>query len=272
MARLILSIYNILGNIFIWPLCLFLFRHSNFKDTLGLRLAFKLPPVPKGDLIWLHASSLGEVRAITPMIEALKSKRPDCRICLSIMTAAGREAASRISGIDIILPMPFDLAWIMRRYIMYLKPSILVIVETEIWPNLLIQARKAHVKTIFINARIAEKAFNRYKIVGSLMAYILNPSRILASSTENASRFTALGARQVEVFGNIKFDTMRKINPDKVYGIRQTLQCSNRPVFIAGSTREGEERPVMEAIREADYRCRNCFASLPRGIRKAFPF
>jgi 3-deoxy-D-manno-octulosonic-acid transferase len=251
MARLILGIYNILGNIFIWPLCLCLYRHSNFKDTLMQRLAFKIPAVPHGELIWLHASSLGEVRAITPMIAALKSKRPDCRICLSSMTATGRQAASGIKGIDLILPMPFDLAWVMRCYFTYLKPKILVIVETEIWPNLLIQAQKAHVETMFINARISLKAFNRYKMIRPLMAHILNNARILASATENASRFTALGAGQVEVFGNIKFDTMRKANPANLLNLKQALKCGDRPVFIAGSTRKGEERLVIEAIREA---------------------
>lgn len=251
MARLILGIYHILGNILIWPLCLCLCRHPNFKDTLLLRLAFKLPHAVPGDLIWLHASSLGEVRTIARIIAVLKSKCPDCRICLSSMTAVGRQAASGIKGIDFILPMPFDLSWVMRHYMAYFNPKVLVIIETEIWPNLLIQARKANVKTIFINARISAKAFNRYKMIKPLMANILNPARILASSDENASHFSALGARQVEVFGNLKFDTMPAIHPEKALYIRQTLPCGNRPVFIAGSIREGEERIVMEAIHEA---------------------
>lgn len=251
MGHVILFIYNILGNMLIWPLCLCLYRHPNFKNTFMQRLAFKFPDVPHGELIWLHASSLGEVRTIARIIEALKSKRPDCRICLSSMTAAGRQAASGIKGIDFILPMPFDLSWVMRRYMMYLKPKVLVIIETEIWPNLLIQARNAHVKTMFINARISVKAFNCYRIIKPLMANILNPARILASSDENASHFTALGAQQVEVFGNLKLDTIPAINPEKVLNIRQTLRCGNRPVFIAGSIREGEERIVLEAIREA---------------------
>ena len=216
-----------------------------------LRLAFKLPVVPRGDLIWFHAASLGEVKAISTLIEMLKSQRPDCCICLSSMNATGRKAASMIKGIDLILPMPFDLAWIMRRYLAHLKPKVLVIVETEIWPNFLIQARKARVETIFINARISPKSFNRYKMIKSLMKNIFSNARILAVSNEDAARYSALGAKKVEVFGNLKFGNTPVINPEKEREIRRMLQCAERPVFIAGSTREGEEQFVIEAIKTA---------------------
>ena len=251
MARLILGIYNVLANLFVWPLCFYVRRHPNFQGTLSLRLACKLPHVPSGDLIWFHGASMGEVKAVAALIEALKAKRPDCRICLSSMTATGRQAAERINGVDFILPMPFDLSWVMRRYLKRLKPQVLVIVETEIWPNLLNQARKAGVRTLFVNARISGKTFKRYKLIRPLMAHILSQTSILAIAPEDASRFKALGAPQVEVFGNLKFDTVQSIDPAKSLILRRTLQCGERPVFIAGSIREGEEKLVMDAIRDA---------------------
>ncbi|MDM7988607.1 MAG: 3-deoxy-D-manno-octulosonic acid transferase [Smithella sp.] len=260
MATLILGIYNILANILVWPFCIFFNNHSNFKNTLMQRLALKLPVVPHGELIWFHASSLGEVNAISTLIEIVKSKQPDCSICLSSMTATGRKAASMIKGVDLVLPMPFDLSWIMRRYIEHLQPKVLVIVETEIWPNLLMQAKKAKVKTLFINARVSPKSFNRYKMIKSLMTNILDNARILAVSAEDAGRYAALGAKQVEVFGNLKFDNMQTINPDKKIHIRRMLYCGDRPVFIAGSTREGEERFVIEAIRDARTRIPRMFS------------
>ena len=216
-----------------------------------LRLAFKLPVVPHGELIWFHAASLGEVKAIGNLITVLKTQRPDCLICLSSMNATGRKAAAMIKGIDLILPMPFDISWIMRRYMAHLKPRVLVIVETEIWPNLLMQAQKAHVKTIFINARMSSKSFNHYKMFKSLMTNLFSNTRVLAVSSEDAERYAALGAKKVEVFGNLKLDNMPVINLEKEREIRRMLQCVDRPVFIAGSTREGEEPFVMEAIKTA---------------------
>ncbi|MBP9013409.1 MAG: hypothetical protein KBG22_07365 [Smithella sp.] len=251
MATLILLIYNILVNIFVWPFCLFVYHHSNFKNTLMLRLAFKIPVFPHGELIWFHAASLGEVKAISKLIDVLKSQRPNCFICLSSMNASGRKAAAMIKGIDLVLPMPFDISWIMGRYMAHLKPKVLVIVETEIWPNLLIQARKAHVKTIFINARMSSKSFNHYKMFKSLMTHILSNVRVLAVSSEDAERYATLGAKKVEVFGNLKLGNMPVINPEKERELRRMLQCGDRPVFIAGSTREGEEQFVIEAIQTA---------------------
>lgn len=216
-----------------------------------LRLAFKIPVFPHGELIWFHAASLGEVKAISKLIDVLKSQRPNCFICLSSMNASGRKAAAMIKGIDLVLPMPFDISWIMGRYMAHLKPKVLVIVETEIWPNLLIQARKAHVKTIFINARMSSKSFNHYKMFKSLMTHILSNVRVLAVSSEDAERYATLGAKKVEVFGNLKLGNMPVINPEKERELRRMLQCGDRPVFIAGSTREGEEQFVIEAIQTA---------------------
>jgi len=260
MARVILAIYDLLALVLIGPLCLYIRRHPNFAGTLRLRLSLKLPGPHEGDLIWFHGASLGEVKAAAALIEAIKARRPDCRICLSSMTATGRQAASKIKAVDMILPMPFDLPWIMRRYFDRLKPKALVIVETEIWPNMLAQARIAGVKTFFVNARLSEKAFGRYRLVKPLLEHVLQGARVLAIAEADAGRFKALGGRKVEVLGNLKFDALTHVDPARAECIRATLGCGERPVFIAGSVREGEERSVMDAVIEARLKIPGLFA------------
>jgi 3-deoxy-D-manno-octulosonic-acid transferase len=251
MALLILGLYNLLATLLVWPLCLLVRRHPNFKDTLRLRLSLKLPARPHGQLIWFHGTSLGEVKGVAGLIMALKAQRPDITICLSTMTATGRQAAGSIAGVGLILPFPFDLAWVMRRYLRHLAPQALVIVETEIWPNLLMEAQKAGVRTLFVNARLSKKAFRRYQWIKPLTRRVFRQAEVLAIAPEDESRFKILGAQRVDVLGNLKFDAMRASDPDRARAIRASLQCGERPVFIAGSVREGEEAMVMDAIRSA---------------------
>jgi 3-deoxy-D-manno-octulosonic-acid transferase len=269
MAALILGLYNLIGTLFVWPLCLLVRRHPNFKGTLRLRLSLMLPARPQGELLWLHGASLGEVKAVARLIAALKARRPDITIALTTMTATGRQAAGTIAGVDLILPFPFDLAWVMRRYLRQLAPQALVIVETEIWPNLLMEAQKAGVQALFVNARLSEKAFRWYHWMGPLTKRILQEAEILAIATEDASRFKMLGAQRIDVLGNLKFEAIRASDPGRARAIRASLRCGDRPVFIAGSVREGEETMVMDAIRFAKERLPDIFPIIaPRHVER----
>jgi 3-deoxy-D-manno-octulosonic-acid transferase len=260
MASLILRLYNLLATLLVLPLCLLVHRHPNFKDTLRLRLSLKLPARPHGQLFWFHGASLGEVKAVAGLLTALKARRPDITLCLSTMTATGRQAAGSIAAVDLILPFPFDLAWVMRRYLRHLAPQALVILETEIWPNLLIEAQKAGVRTLFINARLTQKAFRRYQWITPLTRRVFRQAEVFAISPEDVSRFQILGAQRVDVLGNLKFDAMRASDPSKASAIRATLQCGDRPVFVAGSVREGEEGMVIDAIRSAHHQLPGIFS------------
>jgi 3-deoxy-D-manno-octulosonic-acid transferase len=259
MAALMLGFYNLMATLLVWPLCLLVRRHPNFKDTLRLRLSFMLPARTNGELFWFHGTSLGEVKAVAGLITALKARRPDITIALSTMTATGRQAAGSIAGVDLILPFPFDLAWVMQRYLRRLAPQALVIVETEIWPNLLMEAEKAGVRALLINARLSEKAFLWYQRIEPLTRRILRQAEILAIASEDASRFKVLGAQRVDVLGNLKFDAMRASDTGRARAIRASLRCGDRPVFIAGSVREGEEAMVMDAIRSVKDRVPGVF-------------
>ena len=243
-------IYRLLTSVIVWPFSLAVRNHPNFKNTIRQRLARKLPSVPAGDLIWFHGSSLGEIRALAGLIENLKEQRPETVICLSSMTATGRRAAMEIKSADIVIPQPFDVHAIMKRYMRHLAPKALIIAETEIWPNMLAAARKNHVPVIIINARLSLKAFKRYRYVKPLLRYLLENVRILAMASEDYSRFKTLEAANVARAGNIKFDIVTELKSDRVETLKEELGIGVRPVFIAGSIRSGEEEPVVVSIEE----------------------
>ena len=244
-----LFIYRILTLIALGPLCLIVRNHPNFKGTLALRLGINLPVRPAGELIWLHCASLGEVRAAELLIDALKIIRPHLMIFVSSMTATGRDAALKIPGIDHVFPFPFDLAPVIRRYMKHLKPSVLVIMETEIWPNLLVEAQNKDIPVVFINARMSEKSVRNYRFIKPLTSKILGNSCVLAISDTDAERFTSIGARHVKVIGNIKFDAVKSADASKKDELKERINAGGRPVFIAGSVREGEEKFVVEAVK-----------------------
>ena len=243
-------IYRLLTSVIVWPFSLAVRNHPNFKNTIRQRLARKLPSVPAGDLIWFHGSSLGEIRALAGLIENLKEQRPETVIRLSYMTATGRRAAMEIKSADIVIPQPFDVHAIMKRYMRHLAPKALIIAETEIWPNMLAAARKNHVPVIIINARLSLKAFKRYRYVKPLLRYLLENVRILAMASEDYSRFKTLEAANVARAGNIKFDIVTELKSDRVETLKEELGIGVRPVFIAGSIRSGEEAPVVVSIEE----------------------
>lgn len=259
MSKLILLIYRALTFILVWPLCLAVRNHPNFKDTIALRLAMKLPGTPKGDLIWFHGASLGEIKALAGLIETVKARRPKTKICLSTMTIAGRKAAANIAGVDLILPMPFDVQWIMRRYMRHLAPKALIIAETEIWPNMLMASDTAGIPVIMINARLSARAFKRYRFVKPLIRSLLKKVRILAMADEHADRFRALGTKDLSVVGNVKFDAIQGLHTERLEALRRELDIGEKPVFIAGSIREGEEQAVVEAIFETRREIPNLF-------------
>jgi 3-deoxy-D-manno-octulosonic-acid transferase len=251
MPHVILFVYRFVAFLMVWPLCLVVRNHHNFKNTLRLRLSLDLPHVPEGDLVWFHGASLGEIRALAGLIEAVKSRRPRTVVCLSAMTQAGREAAESIESVDLVLPLPFDVGWIMRRYMKHLAPKALVISETEIWPNLHVAAQKAGIPVALVNARLSAGSFERYRFVKSFIAYLLKKVRVMATAQEHAARFKALGVTDVRIIGNMKFDSMPALHPERVKSLRAELGAGARPVFVAGSIREGEEPEVMKTVAAA---------------------
>lgn len=234
----------------------YLWRHRGRKDLAGWRERFgELPAHFRQEspgAIWIHAVSVGETLAVAGLVKQLLTRYPDRKIFLSSVTAAGREAGEkklpRVAG---QFYLPFDWKWAVSRVLQQIRPSVLVIVETELWPNLLKTARAFGCETILVNARVSDRSFPGYRLGRPFMRPVLeNVTRICAQAATDAERFMALGARpdRVTITGNLKFDA----NAPKfgIFGIkmRTNLAGANRsPIIVVGSTMRGEEPLVLEA-------------------------
>ncbi len=249
MAPLGILLYGLLATVSAWPCSVFLARHPNFQGTLLQRLGTRLPEVPAGrKVVWVHAASVGEVKAVAGLLGAVREHAPDHFVCMSCMTATGRAVASRLEGVDLVMAVPFDTPKAMRRHMLRLMPHVLIIVETEIWPSMIRAARRLGIPVVIVNARMSERAHRRYRRVAEVLGHVLSDVSVLAMAGADAERFRSIGARDVQVLGNLKIDHVAAVDPPKADALRTELGIGDRPVFIAGSVREGEERIVVEAV------------------------
>jgi 3-deoxy-D-manno-octulosonic-acid transferase len=159
-------------------------------------------------VIWLHAVSVGETRAAQPVISLLRERHPDHRILLTHMTPTGRETGQQLFGDRVSrCYLPYDLPWAVARFLDHFRPRAGIIMETEIWPNLIHACAARGIPCYLVNARLSEKSFRGYRRFGSLARQGLEAlTAISAQAAEDAERLTALGARNVRVTGNVKFD------------------------------------------------------------------
>jgi len=201
--------------------------------------------------IWVHAVSVGEVIASTPLIKGLRREYPDAKIILSTVTDTGQQIAKeRIKEADYIIYFPFDFSWSVKRALNTINPIVCIIMETELWPNFLREANKKAIPVAVINGRISERSFKRYRMISLFMKSVLESVRLFSMQTEeDAKRIIALGAdkRNVNVSGNIKYDSeFKEIEEEKVKEIKNTLGVNNNDrIFIAGSTHPGEEETII---------------------------
>jgi 3-deoxy-D-manno-octulosonic-acid transferase len=224
-------------------------RHANFRGTILQRLGFRLPLPPSNRrVIWVHAASVGEVKAVAGLVKELKRNENDLFVCMSAMTVTGRNVAGSIPEVDMVIPFPFDLSRIMKRYLLRLFPQALLIVETEVWPNLIMMADKLGIPVVYVNARMTEKSYRRYMKLNSFIKEVLKNVHVLAMAEGDGRRFAALGARHVEILGNLKLDSVRDVDMSRRIALKKELGLVRRPVFIAGSIREGEESDVLDAV------------------------
>ena len=191
--------------------------------------------------------SLGETRASTALIHALRRERPGLRLLLTHGTATGREAGQALlrEG-DAQAWLPYDTPAVVRRFLAHWKPAIGVLMETEVWPNLLRATHAARVPVVLANARLSERSLDRGQRLGALLRpAVAALSRVLAQTQADAARLRTAGALQVEVMGNLKFD----VTPDADLLARGDAwaRASDRPLVLAASTREGEEAPLVQA-------------------------
>lgn len=202
--------------------------------------------------IWAHAASVGEVEGLRAVVTALVRERPGATLVVTTMTAAGRDAARRsIPGAQAHLLAPLDCRRALGPFLDALRPTLVLIAETELWPNYFIESNRAGARIAIVNGRISERALGRYRYVRPLLREALAcADLILAQTDDDARRFLALGAAtsRVIVTGNTKFD-LERFNAAP---LRPELQAfaPGCPMLIAGSTAPGEEQIVIDAWRE----------------------
>ncbi|WP_144158656.1 lipid IV(A) 3-deoxy-D-manno-octulosonic acid transferase [Paraburkholderia sp. BCC1885] len=226
-------------------------KERGYREHIGERFGRTRGRLPEDDapLIWVHAVSVGETRAAQPLIEALMKARPDARILLTHMTPSGRATSEQLFGDRVMRSyVPYDMPHAVRRFLRAWRPSLGLVMETEVWPTLIDECRRADVPLVLTNARMSARSFRRAARFGKGTREVFGGfSRVLAQSPSDAERLTALGARNVAVLGNLKFD-MSTPPELAARGHAWRAAIGSRPVWVAASTREGEEELVLRAF------------------------
>lgn len=212
-------------------------------------------PRAGGGTIWVHAVSVGEALAVERLIAQLRQRFPARPVVLSVTTAAGRSVAERRIAADRIFYFPLDFRFAVRRALHTLKPSLVLIAETEIWPNFLQEAARSGVPVMFINGRISARSYARYRLIRGLLRPTLGrATSFLMQTPSDATRVQELGAapERVQVAGNLKFDLIPPQQPAFLRQLREKLAAAGiEHVLVAGSTMEGEEAAVLSAFQQA---------------------
>ncbi|MFT4178735.1 MAG: lipid IV(A) 3-deoxy-D-manno-octulosonic acid transferase [Thermomonas sp.] len=225
-------------------------QHAYFQrwNERYARYAEGIAPAP----LWLHAVSVGEVNAAAPLVNALRSQRPDLRIVVTTITPTGSERVQALWGDAVThVYLPYDLPGAVGRFLDHFRPALALIVETELWPNLLFGCRDRGIPVHILNARLSARSLRGYRVLAPLIRRALAGVRLVAAqSKDDARRFVALGApaERVQVTGNLKFD-MAPVEAGDFVRDFDVHRAATGPVWIAASTHEDEEAPVLQAHR-----------------------
>jgi len=220
----------------------------NFRERWG----FGPRRAPHG--VWVHAVSVGEVQACAPLVTALNRRHPGLPLTVTTFTPTGAARARALFGnVAEVRYVPYDLPGAVRRFLKRVDPQLAVIFETELWPNLYRECGRRRVPLVLASARISERSLGRYRRLGALFRDALSQASIVAAQGEaDAARFRALGAdaASTHVTGNLKFDL--ELPQDLAERGRRLRKhyARGRPLWVAGSTHEGEEAAVLEAQRQ----------------------
>jgi 3-deoxy-D-manno-octulosonic-acid transferase len=218
-------------------------------------------------VIWVHAVSVGETRAAIPLLKSLRERYPDAFLILSNVTETGREIAAGVSEIDHYIFFPFDLRWVVRKALNIIQPNIIVLVETEIWPNFVLEAKRQNIPLVLVNGRISDRSFPRYRMAGKLLEPILDSISVYCMQSEQDSRrIRHLGAPEgrVLVTGNVKFDMQfPQIDSTDLDALKSEFRLPvNGRIWVAGSTHDGEETQLIDVYRKLSKVCPELFLVL----------
>ncbi|HXE91912.1 MAG TPA: 3-deoxy-D-manno-octulosonic acid transferase [Terriglobales bacterium] len=226
-------------------------RHGKYRAGLAERLGRVPARISRGrGAIWVHAVSVGEVLAVSQLIEALRQRYPERRLVISTTTMTAQKLARERFGAENVFYFPLDFAFAIRPWLQALEPELIVMAETEFWPNFLRLAREGGARIAVVNARISNRSFAGYRRWRRLLRDVLTFIDVfLAQSEEDARRLVEIGApgARVHVSGNLKFDAKSVPSSPAVALLRRALERGG-PVIVCGSTVEGEEELLLEAF------------------------
>ncbi|MBL8060333.1 MAG: 3-deoxy-D-manno-octulosonic acid transferase [Chthonomonas sp.] len=249
-------IYNILIHILapIWVPWVWLKSRRrkeapNWKERFG---DYSLPLDKSRPSIWVHSVSVGEVIAAVPVLRSIKKQRPDIQVVLSTTTSTGHETAIKLDGaFDHLVYFPIDVARFMWVATWRVRPQVVAVFETELWLNFLHFAKQAGATNLLVNGRISDRSFRRSRwVMFYYQTLVEKLDRCLMQTEADAERIRTYGAKNVEVFGNTKFDENLSANPEaRQYWRNQVSASDDDVVIVAGSTRgEAEEAFLLEAL------------------------
>jgi len=222
-------------------------RERGYRSHVAERLGHYA--VPRSEkLVWVHAVSVGEARAAAPLVAGLRSALPDHAILMTCTTAAGRETLRQVYGESVQASfLPYDLPWAARGFLEYFRPRIGVIMETEVWPNLIAACEASGVPVVLANARMSVKSARGYaRWDGLTRPAFAALATVCAQSDADAERLRALGATRVQVHGNLKFDVTP--SAQQLAAGRAWRAALGRPVLLLASTREDEEKLLLQQV------------------------
>jgi len=223
-------------------------KQRGYLDHLGERFG-RYRPRREGPYIWIHAVSLGETRAAAPLVEALRARHPGHNMLITHMTPTGRAASRDTFGDSVERAwLPYDMGFAVRGFLEHYRPEFGVLLETEIWPRLLQEGVRQGVPIVLANGRMSRRSAQRYARLPTLTRWAMKNLRGIAAQTEDdARRFARLGGRDPAVLGNVKFDVAV---PDAMVELGREFRerIGDRMVWLAGSTREGEEALLLDAF------------------------
>ena len=243
-------------------------NEPGYRLHVGERLALFPRRHGTAQLLWIHAVSVGETRAAEPLVEALMAAYPSHGLLLSHMTPTGRATGaalfSKFGARVQQVYLPYDLLFLMHRFLKKLQPTLCVLIETEIWPNCMAACTRAGVPVVLVNARLSQRSLARAHRFGDLIPTAARQLHCVGAQTAvDAARITALGVPDVQVTGNIKFDVSV---PEAAIalGLQWRGQFGARPVLLCASTRDGEEALLVAALAQVQLPADTLLLLVPR--------
>jgi 3-deoxy-D-manno-octulosonic-acid transferase len=233
-------------------------KEAGYRQHMAERFGFYGRRLPERLTIMVHAVSVGETRAAEPLVEALLAGWPGCRILLTHMTPTGRATGRALfarHGVRVVQSyLPYDTGFMAGRFLRHFSPAACILMETEVWPNLIARCREQSVPVLLVNARLSERSLRRGQRMGRLMQEAARGITLAAAQTEaDAARIRSLGAPDVRVTGSIKFDVAAPAAALET-GAWLRAQLGARPVLLCASTREGEEALILDAFGRLEQR------------------